>query len=140
MRSYHVYFNLPAEVFISEVIKVRFFINSDLPSGDVFTKTFPSTVHTPSTNTSAFLSLASFTSFRRFTVRFSLMKMRSDATLAAAEALGNSCDILTFFNCTLFLYSALFTLWLINLAIIGDDFFPFYTVADVYVLRFNLHV
>ena len=126
MRSYHVYFNLPAEVFISEVIKVRFFINSDRSSfRRCFYKTFPSTVHTPSTNPSAFLSLASFTSFRRFTVRFSLMKMRSDAALAAAEALGNSCDILTFFNCTLFLYSALFTLWLINLAIIGDDFFLF---------------
>ena len=71
-----------------------------LPSGEVFTKIFPSTVHTPFKIPSCFISFAIRTRFRRCAVKFSLMKIRFEDGLAVAGALGNSCEPLIFFNLT----------------------------------------
>ena len=62
------------------------------PSGEVFTKAFPSVVQTPSSNQSLFLSVAFFTNLWGNAVGFSFIKMCSEATLAGTEALGNNSD------------------------------------------------
>ena len=54
--------------------------------------------HTPLSNPSSFLSLAIRTKLRLCVVKFSLINMRFDEALAAADALGKSCEKLIFFS------------------------------------------